>query len=198
MYPGSWFVWNPYRARTHAHAILPVIRAMQLHNVGTRKRRRRSIHYFCVAKCLPLVTSCLNFSFLYKLPCGTEWIILELHTSLPQLLHTGVMQWSCPCPKDKERREKETKKKYTNNYQGGHKFTPKHNGTQNKYTISFLVTFIFDSINSLSFNSSYNVMLTNWNVLGIRWSMDFVSSIHLCMATYSCAGSSSWLFSSGN
>lgn len=74
MYPGSWFVWNPYMALTHAHTILHVTRAMQLHNVGTRKRRRRrSIYYFCVAKCLPLVTSCLNFSLLYKLPCGTEW-----------------------------------------------------------------------------------------------------------------------------
>lgn len=89
MYPGPWFVWNPYMAWTHAHAILPVTRGMQLRNVGTR--RRASIHYFGVAKCLPLVTSCLNFSPLYKLPCGTEWIILEPHTSLPQLLHPGVI-----------------------------------------------------------------------------------------------------------
>lgn len=54
----------------------------------------------CVAKCLPSVTSCLNFFLPYQLCCGFQWIALELYTLCPHISYPGRLLmddvWNCP------------------------------------------------------------------------------------------------------
>lgn len=54
----------------------------------------------CVAKCLPRVTSCLNFFLPHQLCCGFQWIALELYILCPYISYPGRLLmddiWNCP------------------------------------------------------------------------------------------------------
>lgn len=99
----SWLNWYPNTILDLEPKPSPLCMLSYLSTLSHKK----DTHCHCVAKCLYIFTSWLNFLLLHKLYCRFQWIPLEFYSLCPHLSYPGKLLmediWSCPFFNEKKK-----------------------------------------------------------------------------------------------